>query len=300
MAVIDVRERHDERRAEIGSDGKVKYHRALLVRTTDIHDGPAVALGASGVPRWRDQYSDDNDALADQIVCEPWSEGGSATGKHWKIDIDYTYLDDTTLSTHPLARPPEFSYSATNYSEPVFLDESSPRRPYVNSCGDPLETVTERNREEQVVSMVRNEETFSPIDSDHYANTSNDAIVTLDGTSYAPDTLLLGMPTATKERELFAGTEVTYYKVTRQFHTRREGWKDQILDIGYNELVQVPGPSGTLVYDRSPITDATGLRTTRPWPLDGHGHALPEPSGRPATLERRPYRSISWTSLALE
>lgn len=294
--IQDVRERHDERRAEIDSEGRLKYHRALLVRTTDIHDGPALAIHASGVPRWRDPYPDDNQALADQIVCEPWE----STGKHWKIDIDYVVPDDTTLSTHPLSRPADYQYGSTSYTEPVFIDESTPRRHYCNSAGDPMETVTERNRDEQVITMVRNEETFSPIASDYFANSTNDAIVTLDGTSYAPDTLLMGMPTASKERETFAGSEVVYYKVTRQFHTRREGWKDYLLDVGYNELTEVPGPSGAAILDRIPILDGAGLRISRPWPLDGNGHALPDPSGTPATLERRPYRSISWAALALE
>ena len=105
------------------------------------------------------------------------------------------------------------------------------------------------------------------------------------------------MPVATKQYETWEGVPLTYYQVTRAYKARADGWTDKLLDYGYNELAWVPGPSGSPIQSRVPIVDPAGAKVSRPYALDGHGLAVPSPSGAAAVLERRPYRQAVWSAL---
>jgi len=105
-------------------------------------------------------------------------------------------------------------------TEAYFTDYSTPDPKRVtNSAGDPFETFQERETGDTILTIVVNEATFSPIVTDQYKFTTNQQIVTIDGTSYAPGTLRLTLPTAQKVTEQVEGTggtseSFTYYKVT--------------------------------------------------------------------------------------
>ena len=324
MAILSINELHQNRRSSY-SGGKLKHTRAFQVTCDDPRDGTATALVAATIsfarldnPAYEDLDSIEFGSLVDTPRYEVPLAGG-AYPTDWTcmvtsveaepvkdsdvvfvVTVEYESVGDETAALHPLSRPATFSYQPNEFTEPYFLDESTPKRPMANSAGDPFENSSEREQATLAITMVRNEATFVPIQAVQIANTTNKEAVTLDGTVYPPDTLKISMPSAQKQLEYYGGAPVNFYSVTRTFKAREDTHVDRIQDWGYNELAYVPGPSGVPVLDRVPIMDPAGGKVSRPWPLDGSGYAIPSPSGAPAVLSRRPYRSVSWASMNLE
>lgn len=325
MAIKSINEQHQARRSSY-SDGKIKHSRAWLVECDDPRDGPSKALlaampwtppAASGPTYTTLTDEEFLTAVTNPMLASPSGSAyftGSLNCRVSSLEVEpvkdsdvvfvvvgnYESVDDEAAAIPPLDRPPTFAYSANEYTEPYFLDESTPKRPMANSAGDPFESSSEREQATLVITMNRNEATFSPVEAVEIANTTNAEPILLDGVTYGKDCLKIAMPTAQKQLEYVSGIPYSYYAVTRVFKARRETHVDRLLDVGYNELALVPGPSGSPVIDRVPIVDPAGAKISRPWPLDGKGYAIPSPSGSPAVLERRPYRSVSWTSMSLE
>jgi hypothetical protein len=324
MSVIGVAELH-QRRNSSWSGGKIKHVRAFMVECSDTLDGTRTAMvGASPSFFTLDNPSfaaltdaDFENLLANSTLtipvpgstypydtrCKVTSVDASPVKEHDKIFevvVEYESAELEELPQHPLDRAPRFTYGASEYTAPYFLDESQPlRKPFVNSVGSPFEQTYDREDGDIVITMVRNEDHFSPLEADEQKSTTNAEVTFLDGNGFDVGTLRLSLPTATKQSEIWLGETVDYYEVTRVFKAKRDGHTDRVLDYGYDQIFMQPGPSGTQVPVRSPILDGAGLRVSRPYPLDGEGHALPSPSGAAAELTFYPYRAASWTSLNL-
>lgn len=220
--------------------------------------------------------------------------------KLFEVTVQYESTGEfEQLPVHPLDRPVKVTYSAQEWTEPYFVDRSSPPKLFVNSAGSPFEQTYDREDADLIITMVRNEDTFNVIEQDEVKNTTNAEVVFLDGQGYDVGTLRMTLPTATKQSEVWLGQTVDFYEVTRVFKAKKDGWTDRVSDFGYDQIVMTPGPSGTQVPVRTPILDGAGLRVSRPYPLDGQGHALPTPSGAAASLEFRPYGPASWSALGL-
>jgi hypothetical protein len=299
MAVIGTKEMHQRRRSAL-RDGRWTHTRAFLVTTDDSTDGTARAAKASGIPREGDRFPGStgfNPPTVVSIDAQPHEQ----SDKLFLVEVEYQsdQQDFEQFPVHPLDRPATFSYGAESYTEPYFNDRSDPPRPLVNSAGDPFEGTAERAEADITVTMTRNEASFDPVTADAFRMTTNRFPVFVDQTWYAPDTLRLGLATATARSEEWLGNTVNFYEVTRQFAAKRDGWSDKFNDIGYNEIRERIGPSGETIKVRVPILDDTGMRTSRPWPLDGNGRALPSPSGTITEREFRPYASVDWQPLYL-
>ncbi|MGC4031484.1 MAG: hypothetical protein QM754_07080 [Tepidisphaeraceae bacterium] len=309
MAVLSVREKFDRRRSS-SKDGKLSHVRVFLVTVDDPADGPGVALfaddGTNAVPRENvDTWPGNSFLRCVSVEAEPVS--GSA--RHFEVTAEYETTTAEEQAEDPLSRPAKVSYSFQESTEAYFYDcspapddwnavENGPwkGKPVTTSAGDAFEDSFEREAHQLVITVVRNEVSYSPVVADAYSNTVNDADIVIDGTTYPAGTLKLSPICSTKQTERFnSGITVTYFETTYQFKAKADKWRDKPLDYGYNEYVPNADPSkpGKLRL----IVGADSVPVKRPWPLDGKGRKKPKATDVGATLEFRPYREISWAPL---
>ena len=291
MAVISVKERHQDRRSSY-RDGKLTHQRSWLVVCDSPTDGTAVAIGA--VPSPGTIHPQDYSARLTGIDADPHGD----SDRHFLVKGEYTGTGQIGLPPNPLDRPPEISFSYTDATEAYFTDYSTPDpKRTVNSAGDPFETYLERETGELVINITTNEETFNVVDMDELKHTTNETPVVIDGVTFAEGTLKLSPPSAQRIIENVEGEGGTvqrfvFYRVSWQLKARKAGWKDKVLDVGTNELI--PDVDITRPPKLKPIVDGASLPVKRPWPLEA-GRKKPSPTDKPAELEFVPYKPASWT-----
>lgn len=300
--IESVKELHQRRRSTY-NDGKILHVRVWLVTTDDIQDGTAVALAAPGIPVPKSLWPGTLHVRVTRIDVQPVQN----SGLHFEVMVEWNSVDpeNDKDDVHPLDRPPEISWGATEGLEPYFLDRSTPDpKPLVNTAGDAWDQTNEREAGEGAIQIIRNEAFFDHADADTYSHTLNSELVVIDGTSYPPHTLKMSPITANRVVEVVTidgiEQEVTYYRVRYELKARRHGWREYVLDVGYNELIsKVENVNGspTIVKHLKPIVDKSGTRVTKPWPLDGTGKKKPNPDDPPAVLEFKPYDERSWSAL---
>jgi hypothetical protein len=304
MAIISVKEQHQRRRSTY-NDGKILHVRVWQVTTSDIRDGTAAALVAPGIPIPNELWPGTLHVRVTRIDVQPVQN----TGVIFEVQVEWNSVDPSSDKddVHPLDRPPEFSWGATETTEPYFMDRSPTPKRVVNTSGDSFEQFLQREDGELVAVMVRNEATFDASDLDTYSHTVNNELITLDGNLFTETQLKLSPVTAVRTVEVVTingqEEEVTYYKVRYEWRAKREGWRDKVLDVGFNELiVRIENVNGTPtpVKHLIPIIEKeTALRVTHPYPLDGTGHKKANPDDPPAELEFRAYEEKSWAPLYL-
>lgn len=302
MAVVSVKERSERQRSST-RDGKTTHTRVFLVECSDIADGTATALtaddGVMRVPGTGDYYK--GIPFSGKDV-----ERVAKSAKHYEVTVEFAGSGEGTEADdiHPLDLPAEVSFGADNVTEPYFLDHSDPPRPVVMSTGEAPEQFLERERGELVITFVVNVPWWSAVEMEGFGNTINAEAVVIEGDTYPPETLRLLPPTANRQIETVrisgVPTEVVYWRATFVLKARAAGWNDKLLDVGYSEIVEkvetvesVP----TVVKKLQPIYDRAYGFLRRPWPLNGGGTKLLNPTDTPAELEFKPYIKRSWAAL---
>lgn len=300
MAVTEVRERFEGRRSGY-RDGKSSHTRVFLVKCSDIQDGTAAAIvgddGTRKVPTFGSRHPVDGAACVTGLDASPVN----GSGQHFEVTVEYTG-GSFIIPSNPLDRPAEITYGNSDGTETYFTDKTlnNPKR-VCNSAGDTFESFLERDTGESNITITNNEATHNPLLADAYRHTVNLGPVTIDGVTYPAGTLKLAPITAVKMIETYDNEGVVmpplvFYKRTYNLRFRAEGWKDKVLDVGFNEFIAdpTPGKAGKL----KPIVDATSQKLSKPWPLNGSGRKKSQPTDDPATLEFQPYAAVSWADLA--
>src|SRR4051794_11033066 len=135
MAVVSVKERHQDRRSSYGEDGTVTHLRVYLVKTDDPADGTAVAMTADGLPVIGMTHPKDGRAKLSKIDVDVHED----SDRHFLWRGEYTAQGGVFgMPANPLDRPPDIAYSFTEATEPYFMDCSEEPKPVVNSAGDPF------------------------------------------------------------------------------------------------------------------------------------------------------------------
>lgn len=305
MAVKSVKERFQARRSG-RRDGKSTHTLEWLVTCDDVADGTAAAIDAVPATDYKVIPAGSGELCKLSALD---GEPHQSSDTHFLVRAEYSGTGLTGVLADPLKRPAEISYQYQDQTEDYFTDCTPASghlpegRRVCTSAGELFAQNLTRETADLSMTITVNQETFSPVEMDRLKHTLNRDAVTLDGTEYAPGTLKLSAPSATKTTEKVEVEgylrKYTYYKTTYTLKARADGWDDTVLDVGTSELVVASGagPSGTNVYRLLPITDSAGLPVTDPWPLDGHGRKKPRKDDPPATLTFKPYRRADWSGL---
>lgn len=310
MAVTKVKESFDRRRSSrrlTGTDAAgngtfVSEHtRSFKVWTDNPADGTAVVLDSIELPQPGEPHPNDPFAAMTDIRVQPLD----GDDRHFEVEVEYSSdsssggtTSDTT--TPPLERAWDVSWGGSASTEPYFYDNSSPPKHVTNSAGEPFESFFERESSELTITIIKNEATGAPGTDDLYSNTTNANNVLVEGTLFLADTLKLSPIQSRKQVETVNGATHTFYRKTYTIKARRQGWLDQPIDAGLNELiasVQTIDDTPTEVGTLKPILDGNGHHIRRPWPLNGSGRKLASPRAEPVTLEFKPYKPANWADL---
>lgn len=264
MAVTSVTERFQDRRSSI-KDGKISHTRSFMVVCSSINDGTAAAITAN----------DGSHSIPASGAAHPSGDGSVVTSKdanpvansdvHFIVSVEYSIPDGETtgeIATNPLLDPIEFRYGAAEYTESYFVDKSSTPKPVVNAAGDTFEQLPTRDASMPTIEFEKNVASYNPLTYAGYANSINNANVTIDGVTYAAKTLRLKPIKAVKKSVVFEGDPLTYYTLSFQILINPATWDVKIPNIGFNELV-----SGKL----APILDDRGRAIIKPRPLNSDG-----------------------------
>jgi hypothetical protein len=219
------------------------------------------------------------------------------------VEIDYGNATASALQqqeqaeTNPLDWEPKISYPTEEGEETYFEDCAETAQKVLNSAKQPFDNLRPRRRSRMVIQVEVNvaDNDFDPLDIAHFADTTNNAPVTIDGVTYPANTLLMTAPQASAKQkwktveivdEEPQEVTVEYRTITYRLLIDPDGsWLDEVADVGYDELI-----SGKWV----PIVDEHGQKVTKPFPLNGEGRKA---TGAPATLQFVPYYSETWPAI---
>lgn len=251
------------REANRGENGVREYRLMYKVLTDNPHDDANVVMTAPNLPLMYNPYitetSEDAEALVVDVDCRQHEK----LRTFWIVVLQYSTewgeQDDGTGQTDtPFGEPPVITFGSEIYQEPLpgqsnsqigslgdpssdltaikpqnnqTLINWSGGRGIVNSAGEPYNPPPERQASRPIVTISRNEATFSVAYKCQYENTVNSA--TWCGLN--PRQAWLRSIDATSNiwrSTLFSNVAILYWRVTYTFALKFETWDLQILDHG--------------------------------------------------------------------
>ena len=346
MAIISITELPDDEITE-NDKGGFEGRRTYLVKT-DVSARPSIALSAFYTPETggmvvvpaRGTPFDTN--YTGCILKTKMAKRYQGEDCLFTVECSYATPDDDTATTtppptgtSPLDELPEISLSVSEGSEAYFVDcrPFDPAHPlqwpgpqYVtNSAGECFDGDLERDTASDVISIATNEPTHSLDAARAIRNTVNDRAIKVGGKVFPAFTLRLKPITATLATAKIpaptienpdATQTITYWKRSYTLLWKPEGWTDDVLDVGMNELVADPLSTVAVPLPPllRPIMDSAQCVIKKPVSLNGQGQRLAYPPGTtiPASIlsdptkaylyeqgigKFYPYAAADWSSL---
>lgn len=293
MSVVgEAVERQDRRTNGEDDRGENWYQRVYLVVTDNTSDGAAIVKSATGLPQRGDAYETATEADARAIVVRREPRQLKKTPFYWEVTIRYEYRTAEEREKDPLTRQVQMSFVPEEEEVPITgvllsgveITPDSTRiyeKPLRNSLDQPFPTQPLTRRSNGILTIVRNEASFSPAWAMGWSDVANED----DWSGAVPRQLQIKTPTCPGgQTETVDDEEVLYYPVTYQITFREEGHDLRELDEGpdYQTIVlnEAGSPStefvstslGSTTHEVLPFVDGHG----RPFigKLDGHGRPL--------------------------
>lgn len=173
MAVTWVRERHAGRDAERTADtGDLR--RQFIVQTDDVRTAQLTILGDARIPRRYSWYSNGGEMSLAYVAKRHSIRQIDNSLYLWEVTVHYeakTKEDDD--EPNPTLRPADYSWSSEQATVDLLVDKRS--RKVQNTFGDPFDPGIETTRTFSVLTIERNEASYSQIDKEQYVNTLNAA-----------------------------------------------------------------------------------------------------------------------------
>lgn len=286
MAVVGIAEELAiGRETRIGENGLREYHRVYKVLTDDPVDDGNIVRDATSLPRMYDQYqsiaSTDESALV--ISVDPRQH--DKLSRFWLVHVTWsTEWDriDNPLNEKPLIRygteivnevvPGQADSSmslADGVDEEDLLTSTTPGnaqnllnwnkgKGIANSAGDPYNPPPERPIARPIVTVTRNEASFSPTYKATYENSVNQDA--WNGLTKRQAWLRTIEAEALVWRSTrFDTDDIYYWRVTYVFALKFESWDLQLLDFGpYCLTWSADGISGSETPARTAFLTDTG------------------------------------------
>lgn len=216
---------------------------------------------------------------------------------NWTVTIEYIGVDE------PEAQPAEVDFSPTRYQENMIDDESDPKKPVVNSAGDPFAEGVLRDRTRYTLTIVKNiaDADWDPVTAESFQDSLNESPFLAGKFPAHPSGFPAGTCkltlTAKRVRKVNAkpGFKTFYWIRTATIEIDTRGWNAKVRDAGFRQIV-----AGV----KRPIIDAfTGLPTAVPALLNGSGVKLSE-GGTPVIANGpngfKRYLTKNWGPLNVE
>ena len=305
MAVIlRASERKDRRRGQIGPDGHRTRQRTWFVETDELAGSNQVET-AIGIPQRYTGYVTETETDLETVVISITSKQLRKSDLLWEVDVKYSsnLFDRDPEHEDPRLRFPKMSMVSEVLQVPVVgtLKQGVPitpeetdiyQDPILNSAGDPYSPQPLVDESRPVVTIVRNEATYSP----SLAIVYQDAVNNDNYLGAEPRQLKMeSITTPGRQTAVVGGVEETYYPVTYRMIFRREGWDLRNLDIGARGTT-FGSTTGTI---KAFVDAESGIPELRK--LDGAGGALSTTASSTEFVYRkdRHYREEPYVNLNL-
>ena len=302
MPVVDVREIWEERQADVAENHVRTARRVWRLRTDSQAVGPGEVIAY--VPVVRGQFYVEPGGFVDltmravTITASPDQDDPLT----WRAVVGYTSgelqrqdgrgRDPAEVPENPLLRPPDISIDFEDYRRPVekcditYPDgNTAVAVPPRNSAGFPFDPPVEMDDARAVITYERN--VLIPL--------SLAAMVTYTNSvnSEPWNGFEAGQVKARVSRRLHFENGISFWRETFKFSCRQEGWHLFVLDAGFMRINAISG-------DVQRIVDADGKEISDPWPLNGSGEKVDDPSqDDPTFLELTAYREVDFNDLGI-
>jgi hypothetical protein len=193
--------------------------RAAFSAATGVQIGSIYSIGVDGVDAW---FEEDTGAYCVNIDAQCTSGDGLT----WQIVVEYGPWEE--VPENPLDADEEIEWGFAQFERVVDFDRDGDA--IVNSAGDPFDPSVTADDSRPVLSITRNEATFSAGLADDYRDTVNDATFFGAAAGTVKCTAITG-------KRLFDASIGYYWQIHYEFHFNRDGWSKTLLDRGYIQIV---------------------------------------------------------------
>lgn len=321
MAIVEVTEIWNGRRASRDVANVREYDRVFRIRTDNMRDGPfqVGANGITGLPGLFAPYVDNYGNVDAGAILQKFEPHQGEDPFEWEIACMYSSAIDRYAGSrergasgrsgkaeqaqkgsnddNPLNRPPVIQMTPNRYQKELrvvqVIDQNNNlvQTALRNSAGDPYDPPLVGDRTRQSYTYDRNEASYNITQVKLLQDVLNSDMFWQEN----PYTWKLNVSASSAyENGLF------YWKKTYHLEFKADTWLEQVEDKGTRQLVMQN--QVTKVVD---ITDPmTAARVSSPVLLDGNGHPLAQ-NAQPVFLPQAPfvgyllYGTIVFASLAL-
>ena len=271
--------------------GKKTFVVPYNVTTDDTSDGPDTVCSAAGLPDILDSYAVGNDSVAGALLSSKSARRASSKDrKQWVVTCNYSTLegDDDSEAENPLDRPLDISWGSNSYTEPVDKDINGD--PIDSSAGEPFDPSVERENSRPVLTVVKNQASFTASTKLDYENRIN------ADTFYGAEPGWAKMADIQAQKAYENG--VSYWRVTYQIEFKPGGWTKEVLDQGFYKLTTT-GEGESATTQKELIKDKDNLPLNQPALLDGSGGELAA-NADPVFLDFEVYETAVFGQLGIE
>ncbi len=209
---------------------------------------------------------------------------------HWVVTAEYSseYLSkkekDEQQYTNPTDRPATIKWSTAKYNKPAVRDING--NLILNSAGQPFDPPAEKDCSRWTATISKNLEDVPSFILD-YCDAINSDEFTIQGLNVLPGVAKIMTIEIGDEQsaQISDHEEITYYVFTYTVEFRSalvmvngvripEGWTLYLLDQGYHQIDPNDSTKRIAIKDDS----VPAKFTTKPWPLNGSGARLANPT----------------------
>jgi hypothetical protein len=264
--------------------GKREYTRDYVVTMATANADPSSVRLATGVPRigqsWTMGGVTDAGALCTEVEPQQSDDSPSVWTVTCRWSSDHGDLEE---EPNPLLRPPTISWSSTREERVEFKDRQGNK--YRNTVGDPFDPPPSTQDVHPLLTITRNEASFSAAVAYQYTNAVNSATFYGAAAGYVR---INGISASSKVEGEYSFWEVTY---EIQFNPRK--W------VPYEVLNAGPRFKAVAGADPEQNKDKNGIPTTTPCLLKEDGTKVAE-DGEPYYINFYLYDQVSFSALNLE
>lgn len=275
------------KRATKSSPGGRVYQRVYQgITDADATEGEVEALTGSALPE-HVELGDAHPSNPNAYCIRIEVQSADSSRRVFTITADFEEPSGGgTTPGNPLMRPADVRWGADVEQRPILRDFGPVPKTITNSAGERFPELPVRDFGEQALEWTRNEQAPDMWLLRQAMFVVNDADFTIDGQTIPRGKALMWVDSSIK---IYEG-QYTYYRVTYRFRFKDEGWlTTRILDVGYNEIDWSAPP-----FDLVPIIDKDGMGVRTPYPLDGIGQAMGNPTDPPFELAYQFYREFNF------
>lgn len=290
----------------VNGEGGRRYVGVYNVEVSAAADGPAIVVGAVGLPELGDTYAFGNDADTSVNLVSLAPNRVDGTRLLWQVVATWETPDRNEGEDDPLEWEPEISVGFAQFTRPVtkainvdqvgFILPNRKPGPIVNSRGTPYDPQPDRDDSRLWWRMTKFLNQFPWEQSREYQDAVNadafflpmDSIGLVLKFIQPREAKITNIGGSLKFQKNAAGEKVYFWPVTYEMQFKPESWRFEILDQGMFRRQDVGDPrwtTGDIISSSDPefddngqkaamVRDDNGVPFNGPVNFDGNGQPL--------------------------